>query len=93
MIKKIRKPWQPERPKTNESWAYDPRYHTTRWRNYRKSFIKSNPLCIECKKVGKLVPTQVIGHIIPVSEKPELFWEPTNHKALCQSCNLREVRR
>ena len=88
-----RKSWIPKRKKSKDkkSWAYDPRYHTRQWRNYRKQFIINNPLCVECKKIDKIVVTNVVGHIIPVSERPDLFWEPANHKALCTSCNNRQA--
>ena len=88
-----KKPWIPERKKTilNKSWAHDPRYHSTKWRNYRKGLLKRHPLCVDCKKVGKLTPSNVVGHIIPVSLDPSKFWDMSNHKALCTSCNNRQA--
>ena len=85
------KSWIPKRKalKNKKVWADDTRYHTTQWRKYRKQFLMNNPLCIECKRAGKIIPANVVGHIIPVSQQPELFWESTNHKPLCKSCNSR----
>ena len=93
MIIKVRKPWIPERIKTNESWAFDKRYHTTKWRKYRASFLKDNPLCCECKEAGKIVPATIVGHIIPVSKdnSDHNFWSTKNHKPLCESCNNRKL--
>ena len=84
------KEWIPKRKKQNKSWSFDERYHTTKWRKYRKSFLKDNPLCVECRKVDKIKAAKVVGHIIPVSQQPELFWDTNNHKALCTSCNNRQ---
>ena len=84
-----RKPWMVKPKKTNESWAYDPRYHTTRWRKYRHYFLTSHPLCEQCKKVNKIVPSKVVDHITPVSKdsSDDNFWNPGNHQALCIRCN------
>lgn len=28
-----------------------------------------------------------LGHVIPYSEAPDLFWEPSNHEPECMKCN------
>lgn len=33
------------------------------------------------------IPAYIIDHIQPWRYKPSLFWEPTNHQALCPDCN------
>ena len=88
-IETNKKPWMPKRAKTNKSWAYDARYHTTRWRNYRKVYLKQHPLCISCLKSGKNKPSRVVDHIIPVSiDNSDLnFWNSDNHQPLCIRCN------
>jgi 5-methylcytosine-specific restriction protein A len=83
------KPWIPKPKIRTEVWAHDDRYHTTQWRRYRSVFLKENPLCIECKQAGKLTPSTIVGHIKPVRTHPDLFWEKSNHKPLCTSCNNR----
>ena len=90
-IEKSKKPWIPKRPKTNLSWSYDKRYHTTRWRNYRLNFLKLNPLCKLCKDVGKTIASNVVDHINPVSasDSDDNFWNGP-HQALCRSCNNRK---
>jgi len=91
-IENKRKVWIPERKKSVVSWAYDKRYHTRRWRNYRANFLLSNPLCKLCKDIGKTVAANVIDHIIPLSQNntDDNFWNTNNHQALCKSCNNRK---
>lgn len=96
-ISNSRKPWIPKakQRKENKSWFGDPRYHTTQWRNYRQSFLALNPLCVDCKRVGRIRPASLVGHIIPVSKdlSNENFWNTKNHKALCKSCNSRQINK
>lgn len=93
-IKKHRKPWIPDRskPKTNESWAYDKRYSSPRWKGYRKTFLKENRLCVLCKEADKITVATVVDHIIPVSKGGD-FWDPDNHQALCKGCNSRKAHK
>ena len=89
---KSTKPWIPKRKKTNKSWSYDSRYHSSKWRKLRINFLKSNPLCKLCKEVGKTVAANVIDHIIPLSQNnsDDNFWNSNNHQALCAPCNNRK---
>ena len=91
-LEKRQKSWIPKRKKSNKSWSYDPRYHTAKWRNYRKNFLMSNPLCKLCKEADKTVPANTVDHIIPVSanDSDENFWNLYNHQALCKRCNNRK---
>jgi 5-methylcytosine-specific restriction endonuclease McrA len=36
---------------------------------------------------GKRDPTEVIDHIVPVRERPDLMWERTNLQGLCKACH------
>ena len=94
LLEKTRKPWIPKRKKVNKSWSHDPRYHTTRWRKLRASFLKSNPLCKLCKKAGKTEPAKVVDHIKPLSQddSDNNFWNPMNHQPLCKRCNNRKAK-
>ena len=90
-LEKSIKPWIPKRQKTNKSWSYDSRYHTTKWRKLRLIFLKSNPLCKLCKEVGKTNPANVVDHITPVSQdnSDNNFWNGP-YQGLCTACNNRK---
>jgi 5-methylcytosine-specific restriction protein A len=41
-----------------------------------------------CEAQGRVTASEHVDHIKPVSGPGDpLFWEPTNHQALCQSCH------
>ena len=61
----------------HERRVTEPRYNTSRWRRYRASYLKLNPLCAECDHAAT-----VVDHITPVRLGGE-FWEPDNHQPLC----------
>jgi 5-methylcytosine-specific restriction protein A len=62
-----------------------------RWREYRKSFLMSNPLCASCLSAGLTVPATVIDHIVPHRGDMRLFWDKSNHQALCKRCHDRKT--
>lgn len=35
-------------------------------------------------------PCYIIDHIVPWQFSPSLFWEPTNHQAICEDCHGRK---
>ena len=57
-------------------------YNNKRWRAYRRMFLASHPLCVECQHEAS-----VVDHIVDHRGDPGLFWEPSNHQALCQFCH------
>lgn len=68
------------------------RGYGSRWRKYRKWFLTQNPLCVKCKEEGKLTPATDVDHIQAVKGPNDpLFWEPSNHQALCHSCHSRKT--
>lgn len=59
-----------------------------RWRKYREQFLREHPLCKACELRGQLAPSTDVDHISPVSGPDDpLFWDPTNHQALCHACH------
>jgi 5-methylcytosine-specific restriction protein A len=61
------------------------------WRKYRKSFLRKNPLCVECLKNNLYIPSTRVDHIIPHKGNRKLFRDPNNHQALCESCHNRKT--
>jgi 5-methylcytosine-specific restriction protein A len=68
------------------------RGYNSRWTRYSILYRKKNPLCVECLKEDLIVGSQHTDHIIAVTGPNDpLFWEPTNHQALCQPCHSRKT--
>lgn len=58
-----------------------------RWNKYRITFLRSHPLCVRCLSQEKVVAASVVDHIIPHKGDGKLFWQVSNHQALCKSCH------
>lgn len=54
-----------------------------KWQQYRKRFLKRNPLCRDCERDGHVTLATVVDHIIPHRGDPRLFWDENNHQGLC----------
>lgn len=67
------------------------RGYNYRWQKYRAGFLARNPLCLECKALGRVTLATDVDHIKPVRDAPELFWDPTNHQPLCGTCHKRKT--
>lgn len=65
-------------------------YQSYRWHKQSALFIKKNPLCAACLKVGKTERAQVTDHVIPL-----VLWVPMggdpfdqkNWQPLSKSCH------
>ena len=61
------------------------RGYDSQWRKLRKAFLAAHPLC-ECDECrggeGGIVPADVVDHIIPISERPDLRLEWSNLRAM-----------
>lgn len=53
------------------------------WQKVRNVKINKDPLCEECLKQGKIVPADVVHHIIPINERPNLRLVIENLISLC----------
>ena len=40
-------------------------YTTTRWRRGRIYFLERNPLCVLCKRDGRVNAARVVDHVVP----------------------------
>ncbi|MCX8959436.1 HNH endonuclease [Erwinia psidii] len=68
------------------------RGYSNRWGEYRRLFLKANPLCVHCLKAGDYTPATIVDHIIPINgEGDVLFWPASNHQALCQTHHNRKT--
>lgn len=58
-----------------------------RWQQYRLRFLEANPLCAMCASVGLVAAASVVDHITPHQGDDALFWDASNHQALCKPCH------
>ncbi|MBK4586883.1 HNH endonuclease, partial [Enterobacter hormaechei] len=68
------------------------RGYSNRWGEYRRHFLKANPLCVHCLKAGVYASATIVDHIIPIEgEADVLFWPASNHQSLCAACHGRKT--
>jgi len=67
------------------------RGYDSRWRKARALFLRRHPLCVECKRKGKLTPATVVDHIIPHRGDMTLFWDQNNWQPMCRDCHDRKT--
>lgn len=67
------------------------RGYDQKWVNYSKQYLKVNPFCVRCLEDGVYTPSAVTDHIIPHRQDKDLFWDISNHQALCKSCHDRKT--
>ncbi len=73
------------------------RGYDSRWTKARATFLRSNPLCAECGRSGRVMAAIVVDHIQPHRGDQILFWDRNNWQPLCKTCHdsikQREERR
>jgi len=57
-------------------------YNSGAWRKLRNWFIKANPLCVECKKLGVITQANIVDHITPIKNGGEKL-SSQNLQGLC----------
>ncbi|MXG38729.1 HNH endonuclease [Escherichia coli] len=66
--------------------------YSNRWGEYRRHFLKANPLCVHCLRAGVYTSATIVDHIIPIEgEADVLFWPASNHQSLCAACHGRKT--
>ena len=65
----------------------DRQYSTERWKKLSAMYRKRHPLCCECERNGLVRASELVDHIKPAKEHPELFFDWSNLRALCQRCH------
>ncbi|MFE4525431.1 HNH endonuclease signature motif containing protein [Cytobacillus firmus] len=62
-----------------------------KWRKARSTYLIKHPFCVECEKVGVIVPANEVDHIIPHKGDKKLFWDSTNWQPLCKLHHSRKT--
>ncbi len=55
--------------------------------------MSKHPLCVACKRQGRLTPATVVDHIIPHRGNKEVFWDTSNWQPLCETCHNQKTAR
>ena len=63
------------------------RGYNSRWQRLSKKYLQAHPLCVECKRTGRLTPATVVDHIVPHRGNPQLMWSEGNWQSLCKQCH------
>lgn len=61
------------------------RGYDAEWKKHRDQFLLENPLCVDCRKKGYVMPATVVDHIVPHKGDKDLFWDKTNWQPLCET--------
>jgi 5-methylcytosine-specific restriction protein A len=79
---------QSRRPSARE------RGYNTRWQKARATYLRHNPLCVMCRKEGRVEPATVVDHIVPHKGDTTLFWDTEgNWQAICAPHHNRDKQR
>ena len=57
------------------------------WRQARRVFLLTYPLCVRCESQGQLTAAQVVDHITPHNGDQTKFWDRANWQSLCVRCH------
>lgn len=72
---------------TSKNRPGDPFYNTTAWRRLRAYVLSVDPLCRLCSEGGRVTPAEVVDHIKPRIDHPELALDFDNLRPCCRSCH------
>lgn len=59
------------------------RGYDARWDRLSIAFRKRHPFCLWCAQAGRDTLTDLVDHVLPVADRPELRHEWSNLLALC----------
>lgn len=67
------------------------RGYDARWQRERLRFLRENPLCVSCRRQGRLTAATVVDHIVPHRGDEDRFWDRSNWQALCARCHNKKT--
>lgn len=53
------------------------------WRVARACYLRQNPLCVMCERLGRSTAATVVDHVKPHKGNAVLFWARSNWQPLC----------
>ena len=67
------------------------RLYGERWQRYRRAYLARHPFCVVCRKEGIIEAATEVDHIEDHKGDLKLFWDESNHQALCKKCHSRKT--
>jgi len=64
-----------------------------KWQRERASFLRENPLCVDCLEAGVVAAATVVDHKVPHRGDQKLFWDRDNWQPLCDSHHSSDAQR
>ncbi|WP_109512791.1 HNH endonuclease [Pseudomonas ovata] len=72
--------WRSGKTSTERGYGY-------KWQKAREVYLRDNPLCVYCERLGRTTAAGVVDHRIPHQGDQELFWDRSNWQSLCKPCH------
>ena len=63
---------------------YHRMYCGATWQKLRDSFLRDNPMCVECLKAGVYKLAKVVDHVVPHRGDKDKFFQLGNLQSLCE---------
>lgn len=63
------------------------RGYDSQWDAFSKRYRQENPLCMDCLEEGRATPSEHVHHIRKLREHPELKYDESNLRGLCETCH------
>ena len=77
-----RSPWLKAKIQHERKAGQDLRYWSYKWKQARKTYLRTHPLCANCYEFAN-----VVDHIEPVRLGTHDFYDPDNWQPLCTHCH------
>jgi hypothetical protein len=61
---------------------------SSEWAALAAAFKAQHPLCLCCAQIGIHTTTEVVDHIVPVRDRPDLLMDENNLQPLCDWCSF-----
>jgi 5-methylcytosine-specific restriction enzyme A len=69
------------------------RGYGSRWQRVRRRYLREHPLCVDCMAAGFYVPATEVHHTVKAQNRPDLFWDESLWRALCEPCHSKRTAR